>query len=67
MEEFRIRALRGALCEYLDDGAIFQLAKDVKEILTTEKEKFELMSRNYKTVLDYINKASYNLEFWKDE
>jgi hypothetical protein len=39
-EEFKIRNLRGAVCEYLDDGNVEDLLNDLRRILDEEECAF---------------------------
>ena len=49
--ENRLRLLRGALCEYLDEGLQDQLYLDMHMILIEERDKFESMAANYQSLL----------------
>ena len=49
--ENRLRLLRGALCEYLDEGLQDQLYLDIHMILIEERDKFESMAANYQSLL----------------
>ena len=50
----RVDNLRGAICDYLDEGEIVQLAKDLRFILNDEKAKFEKMAKHYDFVLNSL-------------
>jgi len=60
-DDRKLNNLRGAICDYLDDGKLVELAKDLRFILNDEKEKFKKMARHYDIVLnclqDFLLKA----------
>lgn len=64
--ERKRESLRDSLCDYLDEGEIAQLAKDVKRILNDEKEKFEKMAGHYRKVLNYLSDKSMG-DFWENK
>ena len=47
-DEHKMRCLRGALFEYLDDGMIDELMEDIKIIIKEEEEKYAEYISNYK-------------------
>jgi hypothetical protein len=47
-EEFKIRNLRGAVCEYLDEENIEQLLDDLRKILDEEEDVFLKKALVYK-------------------
>lgn len=47
-EEFKIRNLRGAICEYLDEGMVNHLLDDLKKILDEEEDNFIKKALIYK-------------------
>lgn len=49
-EEFKIRNLRGAICEYLDDGHVQELINDLKRILDEEEDSFLKKALIYKDI-----------------
>lgn len=53
-DDRKLQNLRGAICDYLDDGKLVELAKDLKFILNDEKEKFKKMARHYDIVLNCL-------------
>jgi len=50
-EQFRIRNLRGAICEYIDEGDIDKLYADIEKILTEERDSFASKAAAYSSVL----------------
>jgi len=54
-EEFRIIALRGAVCEYLDENAGDTLLLDFRKVLVEERDKFRQMANNYESVLLHVD------------
>jgi hypothetical protein len=53
-EPFRIRTLRGAICEYLDEGDIDEMMDDMKSILQEEMDRFAKQHGYYRTVMGII-------------
>ena len=49
-EDFKIRNLRGAICEYLDEGNIDDLLIDLRQILDDEEDNFLKKALVYKDV-----------------
>ena len=49
-EEFKIRKLRGAICEYLDEENIDDLLSDLRKILDEEEDGFLKKALVYKDV-----------------
>ena len=49
-DEFKIRNLRGAICEYLDEGDIDDLLSDLRKILDEEEDSFLKKALVYKDV-----------------
>lgn len=49
-DEFKIRNLRGAICEYLDEGGIDDLLSDLRKILDEEEDSFLKKALVYKDV-----------------
>lgn len=49
-EEFKIRNLRGAICEYLDEENIDDLLSDLRKILDEEEDGFLKKALVYKDV-----------------
>ena len=49
-EEFKVRNLRGAICEYLDEGNINDLLNDLRKILDEEEDSFLKKALVYKDV-----------------
>jgi hypothetical protein len=49
-EEFKIRNLRGAICEYLDEENIDDLLSDLRKILDEEEDSFLKKALVYKDV-----------------
>lgn len=49
-DEFKIRNLRGAICEYLDEGSIDDLLSDLRKILDEEEDSFLKKALVYKDV-----------------
>lgn len=49
-EEFKIKNLRGAVCEYLDEELVDDLINDLKKILDEEKSAFLKKAAVYKDV-----------------
>jgi tRNA splicing endonuclease len=49
-DEFKIRNLRGAICEYLDEGNIHDLFHDLRQILDEEEDSFLKKALVYKDV-----------------
>lgn len=50
LEEHKRRVLRGAICEYLDDGLVDDLLTDLESILREEEEDFLRKSLTYTKV-----------------
>lgn len=50
IEEFKILHLRGAVCEYLDEGLLEDFYRDLRKILEDEEDKMQKMADNYKRV-----------------
>jgi len=46
-EEHRLRLLRGAVCEYLDEELNTELLEDLEEILKDERDKFRRYAESY--------------------
>ena len=55
MAQFRIRNLRGAICEYMDENLQEELIKDMRQILEEECMKFSKMSNDYEHMLRRLN------------
>ena len=53
-EEFRIRNLRGALCEYIDEEDLDALYSDMKKVLTEERDSFVAKAAAYSSVLNRV-------------
>lgn len=53
-EPFRLRNLRGAVCEYLDEGSKEEFMKDLKEILEYEVKYFRDHKEMYEDILNTI-------------
>ena len=49
-EEFKLRNLRGAICEYLDEENIDDLLSDLRKILDEEEDSFLKKALVYKDV-----------------
>lgn len=49
-DDFKIRNLRGAVCEYLDEGNVDELLKDLKKVLEEEEDSFWKKALIYKEV-----------------
>jgi len=47
IEEFRIRNLRGAVCEYLDENLTDEFLKDLRQILDEEEQYFSEKASSY--------------------
>jgi len=45
--EFRLRSLRGAVCEYMDEGLIDELLDDLRLIIMEEESAFMEKSLGY--------------------
>lgn len=54
-EEFRLSALRGAVCEYLDENAGDALLLDFRKVLVEERDKFRQMANNYDSLLIHVD------------
>jgi hypothetical protein len=52
--EFRIRNLRGAICEYIDEEDLDELYADIEKILTEERDSFQAKAAAYAKVLDHL-------------
>ena len=46
-EEFRMRNLRGAVCEYLDEDLASDFLKDLRQILDEEEQTFITKAATY--------------------
>lgn len=49
-DEFKIRNLRGAICEYLDEERVDDLLSDLRKILDEEEDSFLKKALVYKDV-----------------
>ena len=49
-DEFKLRNLRGAICEYLDDGNVTELIDDIRKVLDEEEDNFLKKALIYKDV-----------------
>lgn len=50
IEDHKLRILRGAVCEYLDEECFEEFTNDLRKILEEEEEKFQKMADNYKKI-----------------
>ncbi len=53
-EEFRIRNLRGAICEYIDEGDLDELYADLEKILIDERDSFLTKAASYSKALNHL-------------
>ena len=53
--EHKIRMLRGAMFEYLDDGMLDEMVEDMNIFLKEEEEKAMAMANMYKKARRIIN------------
>jgi hypothetical protein len=51
LEEIRIRNMRGALCDYLDDGQLDEFMCDLRQVLEEERDVFLEKSNVYATAI----------------
>lgn len=57
MEDHKLRILRGAVCEYLDEGCFEEFTGDLRKILEEEEERLQQMADNYKKIRrEFFNK-----------
>jgi hypothetical protein len=49
-DAFKLRNLRGAICEYIDEGNIDELLSDLKNVLEEEEQDFLNKAKLYKSV-----------------
>ncbi len=57
-EDLRIRNLRGAICEYIDEEDFDELYADLEKILTEERDSFQAKAAAYAKVLDHLIKKN---------
>ena len=50
IEDHKLRILRGAVCEYLDEECFEEFTGDLRKILEEEEGKFQKMADNYKKI-----------------
>lgn len=50
INELKLRNLRGAICEYIDEGNIDELLSDLKKVLEEEEQDFLNKAKLYKSV-----------------
>lgn len=53
-DEVRIRNLRGALCDYIDEEDFDALYADIEKVLTEERDSFTAKAAAYAKVLNHL-------------
>lgn len=55
--EHHIRLLRGAVCEYLDDGMLQELIEDLQAITVEEQADFLRKAKSYRKFRKLLSKS----------